>query len=1147
MNIKRSLFLILVSILIFGLVSGAAAAVDVPLNQGLTPESPAANGSRGGIPDATPPVLYLSPAEFSEGFDDITLLPGMGWFFQNNSDPLGVTDWFQGNDTVFPAHAGAPTAYIGANYNNTADIGTISNWMLTPEQELNNGAVLSFWTRTAEGSLWPDRLQVRLSTEGDSTDVGVGAEDVGVFTNLLLDINPLLEVGGYPEAWTQYAVTLSGLPEGATGRLAFRYYVTEGGPAGNNSNYIGIDTVEFSEPPAISLSKTVGTDPLACATTDAITVTVGTDVTYCYNVENTGAITLTLHDLVDTELGGILDNFPYMLAPGASAFLTQTVTINATTVNTATWTAFNQMSYSPDDTIAYNFEDISATGTPFSLADDEVSGALPLGFSFNYYGVDYTYAYASSNGFLTVLSGQYNGCCSGQAFPTPGDPDGVIAGWWEDLNPSLGGSLYYQTLGVAPDRYFIVQYTDIQHYGGGNPITKQYKLFEGSNMVEVHYAAAPSDGGTHSAGLENEDGTIGTQYYLGTDPLSTPLAVRYTPQGSFAEAMATDSALVTVLFPEIEISPTSLESEQAPDAVFAKIMEISNVGDPMTSLDWMVLESQPVANAPAAPAPSAGLGVQPDPGSAAENVGAAVPKTDASASSAMGRTYEPYQPTDVLYDNGPLVTHPGGGSGGADASALQTALGMTIYGFGHQLLNNNRVADDFTITDAGGWQIDTITFFAYQTGSGTTSSITGVNLQIWDGVPGDPGSNIIWGDPTTNVLINTTWSNIYRVEDIDLLNADRPVMADTVLVDTHLGPGTYWLDWQTDGSPMYSGPWAPPITILGETSTGNARQSLAGTWGDLVDVGPQGLPFVIEGSLGSCYGDIPWATVEPVTGTLPGGETVPVEVIFDSTGLPLGVYTGTLCVISSDPDEGLTTVPLTMTVVPPAFGVNVGADQALDGRPTETVTYQVTVMNASNGPVDTFDLAVSGNVWTTTPAVTEVGPLGAGESEVVEVTVEIPPDAEPTESDVAVFTATSRGDPALSDSLSLTTTVIGEYGVEITPETATETGAPGEMVTYTLSVMNTGDITNTFAITYTGNVWDVSISEMSLEIGAGETVELLVHVTIPTGAVDGDDDIVTITATGLGGATDSSVLTTTAIIAERKVFLPLVMKGYQQP
>ncbi len=200
--------------------------------------------SRSGTPDTTPPIAYESPADFSEGFDDITILPG--WAMDNNPDVPGATDWFQGNDTVFPAHAGAPTAYIGANFNNTGG-SQISNWLMTPELDLSNGDVLRFWTRTVTGSTFPDRLQVRLSLAGASVDVGTAPLDVGDFTTLLLDINETLTAGGYPDVWTPYTVTLSAIPAGSTGRLAFRYYVpTDAGPTGSNSNYIGIDTVDFT-------------------------------------------------------------------------------------------------------------------------------------------------------------------------------------------------------------------------------------------------------------------------------------------------------------------------------------------------------------------------------------------------------------------------------------------------------------------------------------------------------------------------------------------------------------------------------------------------------------------------------------------------------------------------------------------------------------------------------------------------------------------------------------------------------------------------------------------------------------------------------------------------------------------------------------
>ena len=184
----------------------------------------------------------------NEGFDDISNLPG--WVQINHSQPLGANSWFQGNDGVFAAFDGLPDAYIGANFYSGGGDATISNWLLTPEVGLQDGDTLTFYTRTVELSAFPDRLQVRMSTNGASTNVGTSATDVGDFTNLLLDINPTYAMGGYPEAWTQFTITISGVPTGTSGRLAFRYFVEDGGPGGTRSNYIGIDRVQYCGTPA---------------------------------------------------------------------------------------------------------------------------------------------------------------------------------------------------------------------------------------------------------------------------------------------------------------------------------------------------------------------------------------------------------------------------------------------------------------------------------------------------------------------------------------------------------------------------------------------------------------------------------------------------------------------------------------------------------------------------------------------------------------------------------------------------------------------------------------------------------------------------------------------------------------------------------
>ena len=191
----------------------------------------------------------VSAQSFTEGFDTVTsgsATPLPGWAAVNKSTTIGTTMWFQGNDAVFPAQSGASTSYIGANFNATTGTNTISDWLFAPTVTLRNGDTFKFYTTTGAGSIYPDRLQVRMSTNGASTNVGATATDVGDFSTLLLDINPTLAAGGYPETWTQYTVTVSGLSGPTSGRFAFRYFVTGGGPTGNNSNYIGIDTVAYT-------------------------------------------------------------------------------------------------------------------------------------------------------------------------------------------------------------------------------------------------------------------------------------------------------------------------------------------------------------------------------------------------------------------------------------------------------------------------------------------------------------------------------------------------------------------------------------------------------------------------------------------------------------------------------------------------------------------------------------------------------------------------------------------------------------------------------------------------------------------------------------------------------------------------------------
>lgn len=203
----------------------------------------------------------------------------------------------------------------------------------------------------------------------------------------------------------------------------------------------------------------------------------------------------------------------------------------------------------------------------------------------------------------------------------------------------------------------------------------------------------------------------------------------------------------------------------------------------------------------------------------------------------------------VLFDNGPLINSTGTISG-CNISILRSPL--TTFGFGAQAIAGNRMADDFTVP-ASGWTIDSVHLFAYQTGSTTTSTITGVTVRIWDGIPG--ASNVVFGDTTTNRLSRSAFSCIYR--NTDSVNLQRPIMDNTVSIGATLPAGTYWLDVSYSGS-LTSGPWQPPISINGQLATGNARQSLAfsNVFNPALDgQNPQGMPFVLFGGSG-CNGPL---------------------------------------------------------------------------------------------------------------------------------------------------------------------------------------------------------------------------------------------------------------------------------------------------
>src|SRR5436190_9676735 len=157
---------------------------------------------------------------FTEGFED-GVFPPADWFIHNQSNPVNPTvQWRLGNVN----HSGAGSARD--DYNCGAGVSTLSDWLIGRQvAAIQNGDSFSFWT-VADGDVFPDRMQARMSLAGASVNTGATESDVGDFSTLLLDINPTYTSGVYPTAaYGQFTVTVSGVPSATAGRFAFRYFV----------------------------------------------------------------------------------------------------------------------------------------------------------------------------------------------------------------------------------------------------------------------------------------------------------------------------------------------------------------------------------------------------------------------------------------------------------------------------------------------------------------------------------------------------------------------------------------------------------------------------------------------------------------------------------------------------------------------------------------------------------------------------------------------------------------------------------------------------------------------------------------------------------------------------------------------------------
>jgi len=272
-----------------------------------------------------------------------------------------------------------------------------------------------------------------------------------------------------------------------------------------NATALPPDTYTYLWTPTTGLSDPTISNPIATPTN---TTTYTVSVTSSAGCTMTDSMTVTISGIAPIIIATTSDT---MVCPG------DTVQLNALIINP----------FCSDYTVtSIPYVPIVAGGwTTITLNNDQMSWALPIGFSFTFYCNPYTQFWISSNGWITFTS-TFNSDPSNDLIPTAAVVNNIIALAWDDLYPPGGGTIRYKTIGTVPNRQLIVEYNNInQCCSGTTPtVTVHAILYETTNTIEIHYTDVEDvqstnvhnnggivvlSDGSLTSGIENFDGTAG--------------------------------------------------------------------------------------------------------------------------------------------------------------------------------------------------------------------------------------------------------------------------------------------------------------------------------------------------------------------------------------------------------------------------------------------------------------------------------------------------------------------------------------------------------------------------------------------------------------------------------------------------------------
>jgi len=183
----------------------------------------------------------------------------------------------------------------------------------------------------------------------------------------------------------------------------------------------------------------------------------------------------------------------------------------------------------------YAFSSNTGTYTPITgtfitsiQGDDEISEAIPIGFTFAYGMEIYTQVKVSSNGWIGLGAMAQDSNLSNNL--TTATAFSILAPLWDDTSLA-NGNCQYITTGTAPNRVFTIQYSNLSwNYWAGNQFSFQVKLYE-SSKIEFFYGPSSGTPENASASIGINMIPAGINNFYSVTP-GIPITASYTTENA---------------------------------------------------------------------------------------------------------------------------------------------------------------------------------------------------------------------------------------------------------------------------------------------------------------------------------------------------------------------------------------------------------------------------------------------------------------------------------------------------------------------------------------------------------------------------------------------------------------------------------------